>query len=694
MPRERLSLSRRTQRILSRRVLQSITEVSASTGVSTEPSSGRGVPNQLHRLKSTRRRTLTSHSTQLSSSGSPTAGFTSFADVYSSTSTLSSSECFSTELNNGLVSHKTSHSASSKIQTQIANWSIGNNIGLKATTELLKILKSHQCFQQLPADSRSLLKTPRHIPVKSIDPGQYIHFGVEPGIRSVIRAVKCKDITLQINIDGIPVSRSSSQQFWPILGYVSSVPNSNPFTIGIYFGRSKPSVQNEYLIDFVHDLKQVIAHGLLWNGQTVKVSLDCFVCDAPARAYICNIKGHTGYFGCGKCVQEGSYLENRVVFLESGCALRTNNSFRTRLQEEHHLGTTVLEQLPLNLVDQFPFEFMHLVCLGVTRKLINLWVKGKLSRFRLPPSEVRRITCELLRLKPYVPVEFSRKPRAVQFLDTWKATEFRQFLLYTGPVVLKAVLPNPYYSHFMSLHFAVSLLCGKHTYKKYNAYANSLLKYFVDSFPKLYGKEQMSYNVHGLVHLATDAYNLGPLDTYSAFRFENHLGVLKRTLNSTNRPLEQIYNRISERNSASSFTPVKIKCVLKFSHCNGPTLRISGEQYSYVALSTFILRVNTGNNCCQLVCGSIIEVQNIIQKECGQVLIIGSKFLSRSLFYSDPSDSRILGIEKVSNPTPLNCWPLEQVQRKCILFPSNTNTYFCFPLIHADQAGSLKSLSS
>jgi len=34
----------------------------------------------------------------------------------------------------------------------------------------------------------------------------------------------------------------------------------------------------------------------------------------------------------------------------------------------------------------------------------------------------------------FMPVEFAQEPRALIHWQRWKATEFRQFLLYTGPV--------------------------------------------------------------------------------------------------------------------------------------------------------------------------------------------------------------------------------------------------------------------
>lgn len=47
-----------------------------------------------------------------------------------------------------------------------------------------------------------------------------------------------------------------------------------------------------------------------------------------------------------------------------------------------------------------------------------------------------------------MPREFARQPMSLDYLDKWKATEFRQFLLYTGPVVLKSVVSADTYHHF------------------------------------------------------------------------------------------------------------------------------------------------------------------------------------------------------------------------------------------------------
>lgn len=48
-----------------------------------------------------------------------------------------------------------------------------------------------------------------------------------------------------------------------------------------------------------------------------------------------------------------------------------------------------------------------------------------------------------------IPSEFARRPRSINEVKLWKAVEFRNFLLYTGPIVLRYILKKDLYDHFM-----------------------------------------------------------------------------------------------------------------------------------------------------------------------------------------------------------------------------------------------------
>ena len=111
------------------------------------------------------------------------------------------------------------------------------------------------------------------------------------------------------------------------------------------------------------------------------------------------------------------------------------------------------------MVSQFPLDYMHLVCLGVVRRLLNLWLRGPLKS-RLSAKVVDSISSQLVKMRPNIPVEFARKPRSLREVDRWKATEFRQFLLYTGPVVLSSFFDSNTYNNFMLLFCGISILAS------------------------------------------------------------------------------------------------------------------------------------------------------------------------------------------------------------------------------------------
>lgn len=82
----------------------------------------------------------------------------------------------------------------------------------------------------------------------------------------------------------------------------------------------------------------------------------------PHRSFITYTKEHTEYFSCSKCTQEGTFKHNKVIFRETNNALRTNESFKNRNQEEYY-GDSILVKLDIGMVSQIPLDYMHLVCL-------------------------------------------------------------------------------------------------------------------------------------------------------------------------------------------------------------------------------------------------------------------------------------------------------------------------------------------
>ncbi|KAB0790222.1 hypothetical protein PPYR_15445, partial [Photinus pyralis] len=346
---------------------------------------------------------------------------------------------------------------------------------------------------------------------------------------------------LNFNIDGLPLHKSTKQQFWPILCVVSNLADQSPFIVALYFGHKKPPLE-EYLCDFINELKIYLKDGLVLNNTIIKITVRSFCCDMPARCFVKNVMNHNSYSGCDKCSVRGDIKNKRMIFCNLTADLRTTESFEI-LTDSYHKGSSPLSKLPVDMMTAFPIDYMHSVCLGVMRKLLFLWRdKGK-------PYGIKNIidvNTLILELRPYWPAEFNRKPRSLSELEHWKATEYRQFLLYVGPIVLKKKLPHTILCNFLLLKFGISILLNENLNKSYNQYADKLLRLFVKHAIAIYSKEFCVYNVHSLIHLSKDAKIFNTLNTINCFAFETFLGSLKNLLRKPNLPLEQIVRPYEE----------------------------------------------------------------------------------------------------------------------------------------------------
>lgn len=321
-----------------------------------------------------------------------------------------------------------------------------------AMNELLAILGSNS-FENLPKDARTLLKTPTTSAVIPLIQGSYVHVGIATSILKqmplIIPFITSDVISIDISIDGLPISKSSTVAFWPILGLVKNNGcKAPPFLIGIFQGDAKPTSAPEFLSQFVDEYCLLQRQLFEYKEKKYHIKIRAFVCDAPATAFIKGIKGHTGYFGCGKCLTEGTFLNNRTCFPDTEIELRTDESFATRLQEEHHKSISALEDAGIGMVSQFPLDYLHLVCLGIMKKIIELWLsKGPLS-VRLSKRQCTIINERLVLIENSRPSEINRSTLNIEMYKMWKGTNFRSFVLYIGAVCLKDVLKDEVYSNF------------------------------------------------------------------------------------------------------------------------------------------------------------------------------------------------------------------------------------------------------
>ena len=101
-------------------------------------------------------------------------------------------------------------------------------------------------------DPRTLLHTQVTYDVSDLAGGLYYHFGILSNLsqKAEPHLYLLDDgfcFSLQINIDGLPLFKSTSDQFWPILGKIQNLCDKTPFIIGLFSGQNKPSNLNDYL---------------------------------------------------------------------------------------------------------------------------------------------------------------------------------------------------------------------------------------------------------------------------------------------------------------------------------------------------------------------------------------------------------------------------------------------------------------
>lgn len=207
----------------------------------------------------------------------------------------------------------------------------------------------------------------------------------------------------------------------------------------------------------------------------------------------------------------------------------------------------------------------------------------------------------------YCPDEFSRKPEAFDKHGKYKATQHRQFLLYCGMVVMHGILNEEVYLHFLLLSTAMRCLACSSPSASQLLFARLVLQKFITRCETIYDKNFLSYNIHALQHLPDDVEKFGPLDSFSAFPYENNMTFLHKYYRKPGMPLQQISFRLSEEervemNDVPTTRENTVKLFPKKDRGPMPTnltdeVLLTFRTFRKIEMTKMSLAIDLGNNC-------------------------------------------------------------------------------------------------
>lgn len=167
------------------------------------------------------------------------------------------------------------------------------------------------------------------------------------------------------------------------------------------------------------------------------------------------------------------------------------------------------------------------------------------------------------------------------------------------------------YTHFLFLHAAIRILVSTSPSDIHSNFADLALRKFVNRCDNLYGPTFNSCNVHGLIHITNDVRQLGHLDSFSAFPYENNMASFRRYCRKPGSILQQISNRISEMEVHAPIDYCSIDSSIHVSIRNnvGPyNVAPNCHQYRKIMFNGILLSLDVRDNCCILRNGSICIV--------------------------------------------------------------------------------------
>lgn len=557
-----------------------------------------------------------------------------------------------------------------KLVDEVRGWIVDSNVPQETADKLLKILNK-RIKVDMPKTSKTLLQSnitfdikPMKVSKDSI--GEFYYFGINQKLKDTVN-VDLHDsgiLELMVHIDGISPFKSSTVTVWPILCKVyTKEDNYEPFTVAVFAGDGKPETAEDYLCDFVKEINELQKTGILIHDRLFQLRIKYFICDTPARSFVKCIVGHCAFAACERCKVRGIKVDKVTVFLDTSAEKINDGGFRSFEDPECHTFASPLIyiQPPINIVQQFILDPMHLLYLGCTKRLLEYLLKSD-SRHtvRLSASLKSELSRRTKSINSDIPEEFPRKMRCTSDYSKYKAVEFKFFALYAAPVVLKKLVSDEVYNSFMLFTTACRLMTCSDPLP-HVPMARRYFKEFVDTAPQIYGSSFLSLNVHNLIHLCDDVETTRcNFNELSAFCFESYLGSVSSMLRSPTHIVAQYCRRVLEKE--------KFATVLSNASSETKVLIQRKNKIIKLKFNGMILSSSHPNNTVLLKDWSVAVISQFIC-DSSEIQVEVKKYLRKNALFQSPCDSELFNIWEVDHlSSSITTVHLEKVLQKFVNF--------------------------
>jgi hypothetical protein len=314
------------------------------------------------------------------------------------------------------------------------------------------------------------------------------------------------DIALGLSTDGYAPFRRRAKTAWPLLVFNYNLPPEirfhleNVLCLGVIPGPKKPKDFDSFLWPFIEEMLELEAGVDAWDAKDERyVQLRAFLLlvfgDIPAVSMAMKMKGHNGICPCRFCEIRGVRIpgkkrspyyvplrhptapdgESSPAYKPLNLPKRTHRTFmeqarevaftdavgaREDLAKQYGIkGVSVLSRLStVCFPDSFPYDFMHLIWENVMKNLFFMWfgdfkdLDTGSGNYKLSKEVAETIGRESVAAGASIPYAMGpAPPNPASDKVSWTADTRSFWTLHLGPPLLRNRLPEPYYTHFLSL---------------------------------------------------------------------------------------------------------------------------------------------------------------------------------------------------------------------------------------------------